>query len=136
MTARNEWTLTLPYPAPPLTLNTSVRMSWRKRHALEEQIRTDVQWLVKAAKIPRLTAVTIELVFYPKDGRVRDADNTTATLKPCLDGLVKAGVLDDDNSRHVLSTSQRIGDRRSKPVLLLIVRGTEAAHAHGAATAH
>lgn len=134
MTTRREWTLTLPYLVPPLTLNHSHH--WTKTRVIRIGIRDAACWLAKAAKIPKLTAVTLELVYHPRDSIRRDADNMAATMKPAIDGLVLAGVLDDDNAKHVLSTTQRVGDRRSQPKLLLIVRGTEAAHADREAAPH
>jgi Holliday junction resolvase RusA-like endonuclease len=47
------------------------------------------------------TVITAKVVFVVPDRRQRDLDNCMAMLKPCWDGLVDAGVLVDDDSRHL-----------------------------------
>lgn len=47
----------------------------------------------------------ILITWYAPDKRVRDNDSLSEFCKAALDGLVKAGVLKDDNSDHVTMTS-------------------------------
>lgn len=95
--AGRSWTLTLPYDKPPLSLNS--RMHFRKEAQWKRQIKDDVGWLARAAKLPRneLRRVLIQLVWTPSMKRDRDTDNPTATLKPAIDGLVRYGLVPDDN---------------------------------------
>lgn len=86
--------LALPWDRPPLTANQ--RPHWTTRHRLTADIRTTVAWLARAARIPAADHCTVTLVWAPGDHRRRDEDNLVATLKPCADGLVDAGIVPDD----------------------------------------
>ena len=68
------------------------------------QVRKDVCTLAKAAKIPALVRIVVELHYAPRDSRRRDALNLVATLKPCEDGIVDAGVVPDDTAEFVVPT--------------------------------
>jgi hypothetical protein len=65
------------------------------------------------AEVPPLRAVRViaELCF--RDRRRRDPCNYGDTAKPCIDGLVDAGVVPDDSAAYVLGPDMRLG-----PVLL------------------
>ena len=99
MTA-GEWWLTLPLSTP-LSLNH--RMHHQVRAKRTREVREMALLLARAAKIPHCERVRVTLVYTPKDSRVRDPLNLVATLKACEDGLVDAGVVDDDNPRYVES---------------------------------
>ena len=102
MTTAALSTLTLPYDKPPLGLND--RMHWRPANRWRQQIKNDTITLAKQAKLPTgLDRIHVTLVWYPKDRRNRDSDNPTPTLKAAIDGLVKYGLIPDDNSEHVTS---------------------------------
>lgn len=109
-----SWRLELPYVKPPLSLNDRrPRMViWRDQHNLRNQVR----YLARAAKIPRLDRIDVALHYEPTDRRTRDQDNLVATLKPAIDGLrdygpryrdarmVEAawvGIVADDSPEHV-----------------------------------
>lgn len=93
-TGIRSYRLDLPWSTPPLTAN--LRLSWPVRARLTRDVRTTVGWLAKAARIPPAAHCTVTLVWAPGDCRRRDADNLVATLKPCADGLVDAGIVPDD----------------------------------------
>lgn len=126
-----EWVLTLPYRRPPLSLNARYG-HWSQPRKLEGNVREAAWALARQQRIPQLEAVTAELVWYPGNNRRYDADNISPTLKPAIDGLVKARVLADDNSTRVLATSQRVVLRRDDPHdsatgrLLLVIRDASA----------
>lgn len=92
-----------PWSSPPLHLNQ--RLHWAK----ESRIKRDVMDLVNIrARHPSAMftkrpydAVTVWLRWEPKVVRRRDGDNPMATMKACVDGLVKAGVISDDTTEHV-----------------------------------
>jgi hypothetical protein len=109
-----KWRILLPYRNPPLTAN--MRFShWSQERRLQQKLSRDVRLLARSMKIPRLRAVTAELVFLPGTNRRRDADNIAPTLKPALDGLVAARVLRDDSADVVLRASQRVVLLRDDP---------------------
>ena len=53
---------------------------------------------------PLTTPVTAEYVLEFKRGHRRDSPNWSPTFKAALDGLVDAGVIEDDDDRHVRPT--------------------------------
>jgi crossover junction endodeoxyribonuclease RusA len=68
---------------------------------------------VLARDIPHLDRVHVTGIFYPPDRRRRDAGNILFwAVKAGVDGIVDAGVLDDDNDDYVLSTTFIRGDRK------------------------
>lgn len=63
-------------------------------------------------KVPRLNRVSILVEYQPPEiRRHRDADNPMPSVKACIDGIVAAGVLADDESpRYVTEITCRIGE--------------------------
>jgi crossover junction endodeoxyribonuclease RusA len=106
------WSLWLPWRTPPLTLNQ--RLHHMAEYRLKQQVKQAVILLARQQKIPHLAAISAELRWLKADNRKADSDNIAATLKPALDGLVAAGVLDDDDSDHVLRTSTKVLLRRDR----------------------
>lgn len=110
---QREWRLDLPWPRPPLSMND--RGHWSARRRAVGQIRADVGWLVRAAKIPPLRRAVVQLHYRPRTARRRDADNLMATSKPCVDGLVGAGVLTDDTPAFVEHLTPRLHEATATP---------------------
>lgn len=110
------WTLDLPWASPPLSLNQ--RLHWARRASITRDVKETVYWLTKAQHIPTLDRISVTLEWQPKDRRRRDADNPTATLKPCLDGLVLAGVIPDDTPHHITAATIRIHPGNGQPATL------------------
>ena len=66
---------------------------------------------------------TIQAAFYHKQERRRDDDNYTAMLKPAKDGLVDAGLLVDDDSKHLTTLPVTFHiDRECSRVELTVTR--------------
>lgn len=87
------WRLVLPMTAP-LSLNG--RQHHMVKHRAVAQVRRDAALLARAAKIPPLPRIALELHYCPRSRRRRDELNLVATLKPFEDGIVDAGVIPDD----------------------------------------
>ena len=101
MTGR-EWTLDLGEQRP-LTLNGQRRNPYVHARAVKHLRR--LTWALACnARIPRLGRVQVELHYAPRDKRRRDPMNLVATLKPCEDGVVDAGVIPDDTPEFSLPT--------------------------------
>lgn len=100
------YTLDLPWPRPPLNHNDRYHRGWRAR--IVASIRRDVGWLAKAAKIPHVERVTVQLHYAPGKHIRTDAMNWTATSKPAIDGLVDAKIVDDDDGSHVYEKTPEI----------------------------
>lgn len=114
-----EWTLDLPWPNPPLTLNQ--RGHWRTKHTAIRQVRYAAATLARQQQIPTLARCQVELWWEPADNRRRDADNLVATLKPLCDGLVDAGIVPDDVPAFMVKAMPEIGSPRRPPRLWLLI---------------
>lgn len=108
-----EWRLTLPYRRPPLSLNG--REHFMVRNRLAQDVKRAAWALARQHKIPALSAVIVELVWFKGDNRRADADNMASTLKPLQDGLVAARVLPDDSGDRVLSARLSVVLRKDDP---------------------
>lgn len=111
----------LPYTKPPLSLND--RMHWRKKAGIVKAIRAHVAEQARE-QVPAVSAVNVELHYVPRDARRRDKDNLVATLKPCLDGLVDAGVVPDDTPEYLDWRVAIDNPDRSNPHLYLLIEVT------------
>lgn len=99
MTA-NTWHIPLdPHTRPPLSLND--RLHWRVEARHKKELRLLVALRARMGGIPAVDRVAVELHWQPRDRRRRDADNPVPTTKACVDGLVDAGVVTDDDHTHV-----------------------------------
>lgn len=94
------WLLELPQTKP-MSLND--RDHWRvKADKTAEYVDTTIV-LAGQARIPALRRIQVLLAYGPRDRRVRDPLNLVQTLKAVEDGLVRAGVVPDDNPLYVES---------------------------------
>jgi hypothetical protein len=64
---------------------------------------------------PLLSAVTVELIYWPGNNTVHDSDNIAPTLKYLVDGLRKAGVFVDDRGRYIRSSICTVIERDDDP---------------------
>ena len=96
-------TVTLIIPrCPPRSLNRLLRMHWARRHELMELWRQEVAVAAARAGRPRFKAAEVRLRLFYDRYPLPDLDNALAAAsKLVLDGLVRAGILPDDDARHV-----------------------------------
>ena len=90
------------------TWNANSRGHWSQRAEQVAAWRLVAMQAAKAAAIPSLDVVFVELTMTPSDRRRRDPDNLAGALKPVLDGLVDAGVIPDDSYQHVAGVALAI----------------------------
>lgn len=109
-----DYVIHLPWRRPPISANDRWP-HYAVKARVEQEIKHASWALARKAKIPPLEAILVELVWYPGNNRRVDGDNSAPTLKYLIDGLVKAGVLPDDNSERVLRGSCRAVMRRNDP---------------------
>jgi hypothetical protein len=107
-----SYTIRLPDTAPLLNANT--RMPRRTHIAFNAAIRQLAQVTAKNLLTRRTIApmdyVHVYYVIHPPvDNRRRDPGNWAPSAKAALDGIVLAGLLPDDNSRHVVGPDGRLG---------------------------
>ncbi|MDJ1370665.1 hypothetical protein C7K25_04675 [Gulosibacter molinativorax] len=96
------------------------RMHWAPKNKITQNVRSVAGWRARAAGIPRLEQVQVVLVWSVTDQRRRDQDGPTPTLKAAIDGLVDAGVIDDDHRRIVRRSYCEIEDAAEKGTALVI----------------
>lgn len=89
--------INLPWNSPPLTANQ--RLHWAKRATITREVRQTTCLL--ARKAPHGDRLVVTLHYRPAMRRVRDRHNLWPTVKACVDGLVDAGIVPDDDSEHV-----------------------------------
>lgn len=118
----------LPWPKPPLSLND--RMHPKQKARAVRAVRSVAAAFVRAAHIPRANRISVTLTYHPRDSRRRDEDNLVATLKPLCDGIVDAGVVDDDDPAHMAKAMPTIAEAHPKdPHLVLSIEVLEAVSA-------
>ena len=88
-------------PLPPKELSPNAGKKWPVGmiNRITQKAQSDTIALVRE-QIPRgvpLEQATVTVTFVVPDQRDRDKDNLVAASKPYMDGLVKAGVIIDDN---------------------------------------
>lgn len=107
--------LVLPFTAPPLRPNQ--RPHWSVRSREMRRVRQTSQLLAKAEKIaPRGSQpVAITVVWFARDRIRRDSNALALFAKAAIDGLVDAGVLDDDDSEHLVEERYRIRHDPTNP---------------------
>lgn len=99
MTTTTEHRIDLPLTKP-LSLNDRQHHMARWRETTK--LRTAVELLARNVHhIPHYDRISVELHWVPNVRRNRDGDNPIVTVKHCVDGLVRAGVIDDDDTSRV-----------------------------------
>ncbi len=98
-------TLVLRLPLPPKELSPNAGKKWNvhKINRITQKAQSDTIAYVRE-QMPRgvpLEQATVTMTFVVPDRRDRDKDNFIAAAKPYLDGLVKAGVIMDDNWKRI-----------------------------------
>lgn len=91
------------FDPPDKFLNANDRLHWTVRRARVAEWRKAAFYAAKAQRVPLQTTKCLVGISIPvKTLKIRrDGANLHATLKPCLDGLVDAGVFTDDSTKYV-----------------------------------
>jgi len=82
---------------------------WARRKRITEALREAAGWAARRQRIPALQRAHILGFYEPPDRRRRDPANLYPSFKACVDGLVDAGVLADDDAAHVDGPDMRLG---------------------------
>lgn len=123
-----RYTVTL--PAGLKLLNANQRPHHRVRHELTLALRTAAKLaatanpalkadLDAAKPAPLLNRAHILGVFHPPTSGRRDPANWYPSFKAAVDGLVDAGLFEDDDHEHVLGPDMRLGNRVPKGQIVL-----------------
>lgn len=93
-----DWVI-IEVPETPPSLNKWTKMHWAKSRGIKKRWEAMIAVLAKQAKAPKFSKANINITYYFTTNHRRDKDNYTP--KFIMDGLVKAGVLVDDNTSLV-----------------------------------
>lgn len=116
------YTVALPAGLPLLNANRTRRMHWATVRTMAREVRLAAKIAARAEKIPHLERAHITYVIHPHPtGRRRDPGNWAESAKAAVDGLVDAGVFDDDDSSRVTGPDPRLGDPVAGGQLVLII---------------
>jgi len=98
----DSWTITLVYPRPPRGLHANdSAVHWAVKSKNTKTIREEVFAKVRAAHVPALERIRVNVVWVVFDARTRDTDNLGPWLKVIYDGIgsnrgISARIVDDD----------------------------------------
>ncbi len=93
----------------PPSVNVYLRMFWADRERLKESWHTTVWALCNEARVEPMERARIKATIYFRDSRKRDPQNwITSVDKLCVDGLVRCGILPDDDPAHLKGFDVRI----------------------------
>lgn len=92
-------------------INANDRGHWAKRAQLTRAWRHAAGFTARRHKIPRFESAHIIATIHKATGRGYDASNLQPTLKAIVDGLVDAGVLDDDDNSRLIGPDARMGEK-------------------------
>ena len=113
-------------PAPWVTANQ--RGSWRRYAAPIAAWRAKAEWTARAARIKPIEGHVRITAFVQRSHRRGgrwDPTNWAPTAKAAIDGLVSAGILADDDVRHVTGPDMRAGTVQPTDRLLIVIRRAE-----------
>lgn len=105
------YTVALPAGLPLLNANRTRRMHWAQVRKIARPIREATCLLARNQHIPLLDRAHVVYVIHPTpQTRRRDPANWAESAKAAVDGLVDAGVFEDDDSAHVIGPDPRLGE--------------------------
>lgn len=87
---------------PPVEFSPNWRGHWGTKYHAGVQAKSDILALVREQgwRGPALDGATVTVTWYVPDRREYDKDNLVGRTKPVIDGLVDAGVLVGDSTKH------------------------------------
>ncbi len=83
---------------------------------MKEECTNMVVWLAK--KLPKYEKVVLIITWYEPDRR-RDPDNIMAGQKFIIDGLVTAGIIPNDNQRHIQGILHKFAIDKENPRIVV-----------------
>lgn len=131
-TAAGPRPITIALPAGLPLINANQRQHYRTKGKLAAAIRAAaqvavtedpaiMQALAAAKPGPLFQRAHILGILRPGSARRADPANWYPSFKAAVDGLVDAGLLDDDDHEHVVGPDMRLGDKTKGSQLVLIV---------------
>ena len=118
-----EWVLVVDMCGKPTLTNQAHQMHYRAVSADRKVWRQAGAVLARAAHIPPMDRITVDVTARWQKGTLPDPDAVAPALKGVLDGIVDAGVVPDDSGRHVewVRYFAPVLDRALPPALLVTI---------------
>ena len=91
-------------------LTSNQRLHWGERARRTRALRWRATLAYREAGKPRLEVAHLTARLTYRDRRRRDVHNIMPTLKACVDGVVAAGLLPDDNHKHLVGPDIRVAE--------------------------
>lgn len=110
MTLLPVYTVALPPGLRLLNSNEMRRMHWALERRISRGIVDAAIVMTRKAKVPKLERVVISSVLHPRNRQKIDPHNWSPSVKAATDGIVRAGVLVDDDSEHVTDGGITLGE--------------------------
>jgi len=127
LAAATVYTVALPAGLKLLNSNEIRKMHWRTERRIARGIVDAAIVMSRHAKVPKLERVVISAVFHPNDRRKLDPHNWSPSVKAATDGVVRSGVLEDDDSEHVTDGGITLGDPVKGAQLVLYITPVDGA---------
>lgn len=102
-----QWFFYLPYAKTPYGLNANDRPKhWSTKAKATAKVRAEVMLLTRAAKVPALDRIRVDVLRIVATNRTRDEDNLAPLLKAIYDGIgsnrgVSARIVEDDAPEYM-----------------------------------
>jgi hypothetical protein len=117
-TGRN-WRLDIPPHVKLLTANEALTV--REEIRRKGELRDLGYYLALSRRIPKLQFAHVVYYVLATDDRTRDPANWQPSVKKLVDGMVKAGVLPDDDHKHLLGPDPRLIAGSSRKGLVIVI---------------
>lgn len=118
----DQITYRIEYGARPWTTNSERAGNRWERAKNVKEWREAFFYLAKAQKIPKLKWATITIEPWQKGGVFQDVASCNPASKAAIDGIVDAGVLDDDSPEY-LKLVTFLRPQRGKNAMVLYLHG-------------
>ncbi|MFK5691302.1 hypothetical protein ACI3EY_16715 [Ornithinimicrobium sp. LYQ92] len=102
-------------------LNANHRTHWAAKAKRTRYWRDRARLEARRAGIPALDRAHITVTIHKTRGGRYDPGNLAPTAKAIVDGLVDAGVLDDDDATRVIGPDMRAGEKRDVRQLVITI---------------
>lgn len=105
-------------------ISSNAREHWAPRNRKTRAWRSAAMIVARSSGASYDVPVDLEVVVSKRRESSRwDPHNLWPTAKACIDGIVDAGLLEDDDTKHIRSTSIRAGEPdRLRPGMTITIR--------------
>lgn len=107
-----EYSKTFSHELNGIWFNANSNLDWRVSGKPKKWAKEKAYFLFR--NCPKWQKAKLTVTVRQKSGRRFDLDNIAITTKPLIDGAVRAGILPDDDSKHLTEITYRAGEGKSR----------------------